>query len=238
MNKKLEIAIRNNNDLYAAVFEPLQLDSFRNSSIWYCVEKTPPLYSNLVTVSQEWKPDSIFDKIESKFEKENWGNWSIKDSFAVLDLRKFGFEKLFDAKWLYFERANFAPTKTGTDCDFRIVESENGLSKWKIAWDQNKELGDKIFNAGLLDNPKIKFVAGYEREHLVCGCLINVTGEVLGFSNFFAPNESIEYWSDLLRFVHKSLKFVDIVGYERDQTLTNLLRLNFQVIGRLTVWLK
>ena len=159
MIDKLAKAIRNNNDLYEAIFSPQNIKTYRNDSIWYCLEKTPPLYSNLVTVSEDWKPDEIFRKIDASLK-----NWSIKDSFGCLDLCEYGFEKLFDASWIYLEAANFKPIKTDINLRFEIVKSEEVLSNWRIAWDADEQLGKEIFNKKMLDNPKIFFVAGYEEE--------------------------------------------------------------------------
>ena len=100
MQDKLQKAICNNNELYEAILSSQDIKSHKTDSIWYSLENTPPFYSNLVTVSKEWKPDDVFRNIDFNYEKENWEEWSIKDSFAVLDLTEFGFTKLFDAQWM------------------------------------------------------------------------------------------------------------------------------------------
>ena len=145
MKEKLKKAILNNNDLYEAVFKPQNISFNRNNSIWYCLEKTPPLYSNLVTVSADWKPDEIFKEIDENFKNENWEKWSIKDSFAVLDLNAYGFDKLIDANWIYLEAENFTPVKTEPKLQFRIIENADNLSDWRIAWDSDEDLGNQIF---------------------------------------------------------------------------------------------
>lgn len=238
MKDKLKKAIRNNNDLYEAVFSPQQLQSNRNDSIWYCFDKTPPLYSNLVTVCEEWKPDDIFRAIDANFKKENWGEWSIKDSFSNLDLREYGFEKLFVAKWIYLEAERFKSMKMDDKLIYKIVESADVLSDWRIAWDADEKLGKQIFHAELLDNPKVFFIAGYDKETIMSGCFINKTADVLGISNFFAPNENARYWSGMIEFVFDSIKVADIVGYERKNLAEKFQSLGFETIGNLTVWLK
>src|SRR5689334_11827470 len=109
MNEKLQKAILNNNELYEAVFSAQDVNFNRTHSAWYSLEKTPPLYSNLVTVSDDWKPDEIFGLIDDNFKRENWESWSVKDSFAALDLKGYGFEKLFEANWFYLEAVRFTP---------------------------------------------------------------------------------------------------------------------------------
>lgn len=238
MNDKLAKAIRNNNDLYEAVFSPQELQSHRNNSSWYCPEKTPPLYSNLVTVCENWKPDDIFRAIDANFKKENWDEWSIKDSFGCLDLREYGFEKLFDAKWIYLEAERFTPIKMDGKLIYKIVESADVLANWRIAWDSDEKLGKQIFDAELLDNPKVFFIAGYDNEKIVSGCFVNKTADVSGISNFFAPDENINYWSEMIEFIFDSIKVTDIVGYERKNLTEKLQTLGFKTIGDLTVWLK
>jgi len=90
----------------------------------------------------------------------------------------------------------------------------------------------------MLNDPKIFFLAGYRHEKIITGCLINKTENVLGISNFFAPESKIEYWSEIIRFIHESVKIADIVGYERENFVEELQRLGFEAIGDLTVWLR
>ena len=237
MNEKLRTAILNNNDLYRAVFKPLNIKSCRNDSIWYCLEEAPPFYSNLVTVSEHWKPDEIFQTIDKNFKDENRNEWSIKDSFAALDLSIYGFNKLFDANWIYLEAANFTPLKTAANLHFKVVKNEKDLSDWRIAWDSNEDLGKQIFHPDLLNDSKIHFVAGYKNENIECGCLLNETENILGISNFFAPEKTIEVWSETIEFVFDSIKAADIVGYERNPLTAKLKTFGFEAIGDLVVWL-
>lgn len=238
MKEKLKKAILNNNDLYEAVFGAQSINFNREQSICYCLGKTPPLYSNLVTVSEGWKPDEIFSSIEENFKNENWEEWSIKDSFAALDLHVYGFKNLFDANWFYLEAEHFAASKNASGINYKIVETAENLSDWLKAWDSDENLGRRIFQNSMLDNPKIRFVAGYDKEKILSGCLINKTEDVLGISNFFAPDSSVEHWSEIIEFVHNSIEFADIVGYERKDLVKKLQMSGFEAVGDLTVWLR
>lgn len=238
MNEKLKNAILNNNDLYEAVFNAQNIGFERNNEIWYSLEKTPPLYSSLVTVSEKWQPDEIFALIDDRFKRENWTEWSIKDSFAARDLRNYGFEKLFDAQWFYLEAAKFAPFDSFLEIEYKIVRDEKLLDDWRLAWDSNEHLGKMIFQSAMLGNPQIYFLAGCRDEKFVSGCLINKTADVFGISNFFAPEPKIEYWSAIIRFVHESIKLANIVGYEKKGFVNKLQPLGFEAVGDLTVWLR
>ncbi len=238
MTDKLQKAIYNNNGLYEAIFSNHNIKSNQTASICYSLEKTPPLYSNLVTFSKDWLPDDIFKSIDLNYEKEKWDEWSIKDSFSVIDLGKYGFTKLFDAQWIYLEATKFIATKENKNLRYEIVNREDILSRWRIAWDSDEQLGKEIFNPKLLGNPRVYFVAGYERKQIVSGCFVNKTDDVLGVSNFFAPNKDTDYWSDIIGFILDSIERVDIVGYERKEVVDKLQSLGFESMGNLTVWLK
>ena len=237
MIDNLQKAIHNNVGLYKAIFNNHQIKSNQTSSIWYCLEETPPLYSNLISLSKDWLPDENFYEIDLNYEKENWAEWSIKDSFGVLDLRKYGFAKLFDAQWLHLESKNFVSSGVNKNLRYKILDNEDELSKWRFAWDSNERLGRLIFSSELLNNSEVYFVAGYDGEQILSGCLVNKTNDVLGVSNFFAPDESIVYRSGIIEFILSLIEDTNIVGYERNAA-SGILALGFETIGNLTVWLK
>jgi hypothetical protein len=238
MNEKLRKAIANNNDLYRVIFEQYQIKSQNNDFSWYCLEETLPLYSNLVTTSKDWKPDEIFHQIDSNFKLEGWSEWSIKDSFGEGDLTEFGFSKLFEASWFYLEPKSFVPLSEKTELHYEIVKSEQILGEWKLCWDADRELGNKIFTPQLLLNKDVFFIAGFSDKQICSGCFINETEGVLGVSNFFAPDKSIIYWAEIIQFIYKLVGHQDIVGYERQSTVENLKIIGFEEEGNLKVWLK
>ncbi len=238
MKDKLQKAIRNNNRLYEAIFSSHGIKSHFTDALWYCTAETPPLYSNLVTLSADWKPEDIFRSIDLKYEQERWSKWSIKDSFGVLDLSRYGLTKLFDARWLYLEPDNFKPTAEGPKLRYEILKTEAALSLWRRAWDAEEQLGKEIFDAKLLADESVYFVAGYSGDKILCGCFINRTDDVLGVSNFFSPVEDIGYWSEMIAFIYGSIERSDIVGYERIGLADKLRASGFESIGNLAVWLK
>ncbi|HRH42523.1 MAG TPA: hypothetical protein PKY82_12925 [Pyrinomonadaceae bacterium] len=238
MRDKRQLAIRNNNELYRSIFANHKIVLNRTDLICYTIEKTPLLYSNLVTISKDWAPDEIFEKIDLKFIKENWLEWSIKDSFAVLDLHKYNFLKLFDAQWFYLEAGNFTPTAQSENLSYKIIDNESDLAVWRTIWDSDDKLGKEIFNPKLLNNPLTYFVAGLKDEQIVSGCLINKSDDVLSISNFFAPDKNIDYWSEMISFIFSSIEQTDIVGYQRNDLVDKLKTLGFEAVGNLIVWLK
>ncbi len=238
MNEKLTKAILNNNDLYRAIFDSRNLTYYRTESIWYCLEKTPPLYSNLVTSSKTWQPDRIFEAIDSICNADKWDKWSIKDSFNVLNLELHGFTRLFAAQWVYLEAKNLTASQADLDLEYKIVETSDELSTWRFAWDLNEKLGKEIFKSQLLNHPNAHFVAGYDQEKIVTGCFLNKTQDLYGISNFFSPAKGVEYWAGLVNFIFEKFGPVDLVGYEQRKVVELIMKLGFESIGDLTVWIK
>ena len=111
-------------------------------------------------------------------------------------------------------------------------------TSWTLAWSPDVAVGKGIFNEKLLDDPKIHFVAGFNEGKMISGCLVNQTDDVLGISNFFAPGKATLYWSDVITFLGALFGHKDIVGYERDNLVSELAPLGFEGIGNLRVWLK
>ena len=237
MDSKLVKAINNNHGLYQAVFKHHSISLQFNNDVAYTTKKAPPYYSNLVTRCKEWQPDAIFQQIDNTYHQEGWQEWSIKDSFQVLELTTYGFTKLFDAEWMYLERDKFKPS-AANHLHYKLIQSEEGLEQWRSAWDSDIEVGKAIFTPSLLTNACLYFVAGYDKVEIVTGCVINKTEDVLGISNFFAPDQSLHYWSTLISFIHTSIEKKDLVGYERVDVVSRLNKLGVEPIGNLSVWLK
>jgi hypothetical protein len=72
----------------------------------------------------------------------------------------------------------------------------------------------------------------------VSGCFVNRTNNVLGISNFFAPDKNVKYWSETIDFIFSSIGRMNIVGYERKKFTDKLRVLGVESVGDLTVWMK
>ncbi len=239
MIDKRHKAIQNNLELYKTILGSHQIDFFETDDLWYCLEQTPPLYSNLITKEKTWTPDSIFESINRIYETKQWTEWSVKDSFGTLNLNSYGFLKLFDAQWIYLPYKNFI-TRNDPRIQFEIVKDEENLLKWIQAWEarEAESRGNKIFKSTLLANPNVYFLAAYQGAQIVGGCLINTTGNVTGISNSFGPERDIHYWSALISFVLENVTTQDIVGYFGNDLIPLLTSLSFETVGSLSVWLK
>jgi hypothetical protein len=235
---RLRKAIDNNHGLYQAILVNHGVPFTIDKEIAYTLNNPPPLYSNLVTRSRMWRPDTIFNEINGTAEEEHWSGWSIKDSFDVLDLVPYGFEKLFNAQWIHLPAEKFTQVGSGRT-SYRVLRTSDELSDWISAWGGAEVTqGDEIFHPRLLENPSIHFVGGYESGKLICGCLVNATDDVLGISNFFAPLASASLLSNVLEFIFDAVGKRDVVGYKRHEFAEELGVLGFEAVGDLAVWLK
>ena len=88
----------------------------------------------------------------------------------------------------------------------------------------------------MLDDPDVRFIAGHKGDSLVSGCLVNASDDVLGISNFFGPDDSVDYWSAMIEFIRSDIRSADIVGYERESE--KFEGLGFESPGNLSVWVK
>jgi hypothetical protein len=200
--------------------------------MWIQRRQGPPYYSNGITVSR-FAEENQYAAIEELKAKLPDG-FSIKDSFARLDLAKAGFSSLFAAEWVWLD-AEALPSGS----DWTRVETEADLVRWESAWAANgSPTSTRVFLPQLLSENNIAFF-GVERDgEVIAGCAANRSqGDVVGFSNFFAPAEEIN------RFQAAAVKTLaafapgrPIVGYERDYELAALLTLGFRSVGVLRVW--
>lgn len=235
---KQKLASNNNLALYQAVFASHNKTLEHNDGIYFLPVKTPPLYSNLATRSEDWQPDDVFQQIDKLAKEESWDDWSIKDSFQCLDLTKFGFEKLFDAQWIYLESGHFSAAETSDPVDFKVVKSEDDLQLWIEVWGEGVELGNQIYNKALVENSDVLFIVGYVENKPKHVALLNKSEDVIGVSNFFVPEKTEAAWSSLVSFIQNHFGTKDIVGYEDAETVSKIKSVGFEPVGDLTVWLK
>jgi hypothetical protein len=201
---------------------------------WIQREKGPPYYSNLVTLSRsgEASQRAAIESLKSDLP----GGFSIKDSFAGLDLSAAGFRLLFDAKWLWREPREGSVNPS----EWKRIASERDLERWESAWAENgSPTSTRVFLPPVLDEPAMALL-GVERDGaLIAGCAANrSSGGVVGFSNFFAATEDRDALrADAISEVAAFAPGCAIVGYDRGDDLRAMLSLGFRSVGSLRVWL-
>lgn len=130
---------------------------------------------------------------------------SIKDSFADMDLTAAGFQILFDAEWI-------------------ACPPSSDNSPWTVGLDSRE------FHPDLLVRQDIAFLAAPDGT---AGCIANKTGDVVGISNVFGPDD---VWPDAVAAASRVFPGRPIVGYESGTQLDSALRHGFSAIGPLRVW--
>lgn len=228
------------------------------SDMWIQPRRGPPYYSNGITVSRSGEAAQIAAIEKLKVALPD--GFSIKDSFAALDLAKNGFRVLFDAEWVWhdptqggalqepplpqpsaYAEGNPLPTRgRGAGAQWFRVESETELVAWEAAWAAaGSPTATRVFLPALLDRKSIAFFGARQDGKIVAGCAANCSeGNVVGFSNFFAPaSERESFRAGAVTKVMEFAPGLPVVGYERGDDLAGMLSLGFRSVGKLRVWL-
>lgn len=162
----------------------------------------------------------------------------FKDGFYDVEAGDLGYRELFEAEWIWMEPWPHG----GGKLEWRRVLSDDELLAWEAGWaegDDDAATSPRQFLATLLDNDDNAFLGGYQNGVLVAGCILNLTAPVIGLSNTFSLGISRdELWTELRAVSSVVYHDYPIVGYERGEDLEAALRVGFQSIGKLRVWLR
>ncbi|SDK56077.1 hypothetical protein SAMN05216298_0548 [Glycomyces sambucus] len=187
---------------------------------WTSPVRTPVYYPDAVTLAPGADAASVLARIDSG------AGASVKDSFADLDLRPFGFEVLFEARWIHRPAGP-------ADAAWREVADPEALREWARAWDGG-EGNAEVFRPALLDLPGVHLIAGEPAGS--AGAVLTRTGPVVGVSNVFAARG--DGWPAALAAAHDLYPGVPVVGYEHGDGLAAAERHGFAPVGPLRVWLR
>jgi hypothetical protein len=231
-----ELCLRNNLAWYGSVLAPHGLAGSVSDGLWTCDRPVPPYYSNAITLAPGGI-DAQYRGIEA-LSRALAEPYSIKDSFAKLDLVAFGFRKLFDADWIWRDAAPKPAHRDGGD--WRPVADAASLEAWEVAWCENGSPTDtRVFLPALLDDPSIRLFARHAGGRVVAGCAANLSDDVVGLSNVFsadlAPGAA---FAESLTAVAAWAPERPIVGYESGESLAAAGAIGFRFIGRLAIWLR
>jgi hypothetical protein len=223
---KTMLAIQNNAEWCLRIWKCHGLRTFQEENLWFCPDKVPDFYPNVVTM-QQGEADIIRDITKVHAQCASQG-FSVKDSFAEVDLGKLELHRLFDGNWLYLSPEN--KKSAVTDLDWAPVLSDAELSVWEAQWDGREEGRESIFLPALLTDPSVEFWAGRSEGEIKAGFISNVTGPVVGISNTFGLYEEC--------VTHAACQFSNfgIVTYEDIGSVPEATSTGFEVIGDLTVW--
>jgi hypothetical protein len=236
MNDEPIICASNNVDWYQAIFRSHGLTGSISDGIWISRDRPPPYYSNAVTLTPSGQAGQLARLTDLHGVLR--GRWSVKDSFAALDLSPLGFEPLFDAEWIWCD-ASGAPAPDPEGIAWRPVTTTDHLEQWEAAWRRNGSPTETpVFVPDLLTDPTIALFGGYRGDVVVAGCAGNRSADAVGFSNFFVDDhEGPVGVAGAIAEVARFGAGRPIVGYLAGDALARVTTLGFRSVGPLRIWM-
>lgn len=238
-DSRQELAVLNNVYWYRAMFRAHQLASGSDDLMWSSEVSPPPFHSNLVVLSPAVDLQCVRERL-GPLEQNLTAGFSMKDSFAKLDLAASGYEVLFEASWIWRDPLDARTTsESGT---WAALTSPKELEAWEDAWwgdARNNHAGPTIqqFPASLLESPHHRFFAKRDGETLVAGAIANRSPGAVGLSNTFRLNAPVfDDWIGLMRCTNDHFPGVPMVGYERGVALDMAMAAGFLPTGPLRIW--
>ncbi len=213
-------------------------------ALWVNRHPVPRFYSNAITLGDQLNAAAQLAHIQALLESDLPGNWSVKDSFCVLDLGNLGFQILFEATWLWRAPAPTASRDTDPGIRWTLVHGESELAQWETAWSgkpANTSMlpQSRLFVPGLLADQNVAFIAAYQDDTIGAGAIANRTGNVVGLSNVFVlAADSDLFWAGCITTVQECFPGLPLVGYERGEELIVAQRAGFERLQNLRVWVR
>ncbi|ATW48419.1 hypothetical protein [Streptomyces peucetius] len=233
IDDRARTAARNNAEWCEAMCRAHGLPGTFGPRAWTNPRRTPRLYPDAVTLSEDATADDVLAAIDTA----GGGGCSVKDSFGSLDLSGAGFDVLFEARWLHRRADLPAPAAPG-GIDWTRLSTPAELAEWARAWDAGEGLAP-LFRPELLSDPTVAILAGRAGTgRVVAGAVVSVGGGAAGVSNVFAVDGDLDgAWAGCLSAVARGWEGVPVVGYEHGDDLVAAVGQGCEVVGPLRVWL-
>lgn len=181
----LDLAILNNASWCSAVVAAHGIRNAIEEHYWSADGAVPLYYSNLVTRTVEGETAQL-ERIRALAAAPPKPTWSVKDSFARLDLERLGLRGLFDAHWYGLDPG--VPVAGLASCSFTTAES---LERWERRWQLHSPApGRRIFPESLLDDPAITFLEATRDGEPAGGAVLNLSPGAVGLSNVFPADDA------------------------------------------------
>ncbi len=192
-------------------------------TLWICEGVPPRFYPSAVTLT----PEAIVGTDIAAF----------KDSFGCVDGAELGFQKLFEASWIWHDGVAGEPR-----FDWRRIQTDDALLSWESGWansDPGAASAPRQFPPSLMEDRDISFFSAYDKNEMIAGFALSLTDSVVGISNLFCLNQQIaDIWLDAVRLISGLLPETPIVGYENGEFLECAIGAGFQTCGQLRVWVR
>ena len=144
------------------------------------------------------------------------GRWAVKDSFAVLDLARRGFDVLLDASWM---RATLPAEGPARDIEWRREERGAAILPY--------------------DDPDFAWFTGRRGFRVVAGGMLYRAVGVVGLTNVVAEAaDAVAVWRSLIVLAAQTFPRLPLVGYESGEELAAALDAGFEIGDPLRVWVR
>lgn len=208
-------------------------------SLWLNLQRVPPFYPNAVTLTASGAAEQLA-RIDALAAARR--SFSVKDSFAALDLTPVGMELLFEATWLWRDGGLPAPLPSGVA--WAMVTGPAELDRWEAAWaglpaGQPVDANERIFHPSLLVEPGVFLLSGMRDGEVVAVAAASLSGKVAGVSNVFSAQlPAADCYAGVVGWLAGRFPSLPLVGYERGEDLAAARSAGFKEIGPLRVWAK
>ena len=234
---EVDLCVANSLGWYQAVFRTHGLSGTLTDGVWACRGKVPPYYSNALTVAPGWTAARANVLLDLAADLQR--PFSVKDSFAAIDLGAGNMRELFSAEWMLLHPSGAPPEPEPGAAEWRRVTDTVELEGWEAAWRENGSPTDtRVFLPALLADADVALIAAYRDGRIVGGCAANRTPGAVGLSNVFAEADETE--SVAAGAIAETVRFapgMPVVGYEGGNELVRFVRLGFRPVGPLRILL-
>ncbi len=188
--------------------------------IWVNAQAVPRFYPNAVALRHDAAAvEEQVIAVDILARSNPPGRWSVKDSFAALDLSRRGFDLLFDAQWI--RQLPLLIARTSSD----------------LAW-QRVEASD-TFPGALFADRDFAMFSGYGNGEVVAGGTLYRAEKVVGLSNVVAePDDAVAVFRDLVALAAGLFPGLPIVGYESGNELKAAVNAGFEPGDELRIWVR
>jgi hypothetical protein len=225
------LAARNNAAWCAIVCGTHDVHGTFEPDAWTCASRTPDNYPDAVTLWRSVDVEGLLARVDAT------SGCSIKDSFADLDLRPWGFAPLFDATWIHRPAGRSRSRAPAGDDHWRVVRDAPSLVEWENAWGDN-EPGARTFLPALLDRSDVAILAIPSQSGAMGTAVLSLGGGVVGVSNVVAGDgDAVAILSVAVDAAARLFPGLDIVGYEQGSMLDAARDAGFDAVGGLRVWM-
>ncbi len=186
--------------------------------MWVNAQAVPRFYPNAVTLRHDVAAiDEQRASLDILARSNPPGRWSVKDSFATLDLSRRGFDLLFDARWI--RQLPLLIARASSDFAWRRVDASDN------------------FPADLFADENFAMFAGSRSGEVVAGGTLYRAEKVVGLSNVVAePGDAVAVFRDLVALAAGLFPGLPIVGYESGNELTAAVNAGFELGDELRIW--